>query len=202
MESSYDRTTFDPSAIRGLAKAVAAETRATPVTHQQVEWYGKNNRQFRPVGPALTGWVIDTLIEESARDGQHGSWEAGWEFFLRKDGELMASNFWRTLPSPPRERSTYTFEPLSEDRMTYLDRPNRGDFVETSPGRQELQQHYVVEVPTKAAGLKTALVLSLVIALGVSTAADFYLAEGSNVLYVFGFLLASCTSSTNCHGAT
>lgn len=155
MGSSYDSTHVDSSAIRQLARLVAAETAATPLTHQKVEWFGKDNRQFRADGPAVSGWVVATLVEESAIDDH--SWESGWEFFLRTDGELMSANFWRQVPNPPRERSPYAFEPMTDGQMTYLDRPNRGDFQPTKPGRQELKARYVLEATFPGEMLSTAL---------------------------------------------
>lgn len=153
----YENTTLDASAIRRYALEVAQRASAVvPVeVHQRIENHGRQ-RPATPVGPATRGWLLGTVVTDGALDTHHylDSWEEGTAFFLREDGELLGADYFQYLEVHDLlARAPYSLEPLTDDKMTYLDHPNRAGYHSVSSTRQELGKYFDLSVAAKGMGL-------------------------------------------------
>ncbi|WP_145961987.1 hypothetical protein [Rhodococcus ruber] len=156
-QGAYDASPLDAVSLRQLARDVARETRATPVTHQRVEW---RNGGAAPVGPATEGWIVETEIEERQSDFQAhyrrpSTWEAGWLIFLTKSGELLIGEFHRELRHSAINAANFDLTHLQDSRLTCLDRRNVNDNpIEVERGRYYYKGLFRLVVPRKGDGLR------------------------------------------------
>lgn len=139
--------------------------------HEAARRYGSNHR-----GSSMHGWELGRIAEEGARDSMHGgnlqngslqngSWEAGYIYVLRADGELVSSRY-RVVgqdgdPDDILSTGHYELEPMSDHRMSDLDRKNFGDYEivdrDDTGVRFELQRNFQIDAPTKGAELTAAI---------------------------------------------
>ena len=114
----------------------------------------------------MSGWDLGHVVDEGAHDSTLGNWEFGHLFVLRSDGELMYSYYQvypdrGGIPDDPLLTGEYTLEPMTDDQMAYLDRPNHGDYrpIKTSDGhaREEIQRQFELIVDTQGAALRQAI---------------------------------------------
>lgn len=149
-EKEYEASIFDPARVRRYAVKVARQANGNIATVQ----YG-----------GTSGWFLGVIIEEGARDSQHGSWEGGNVFFLRDNGELMIAHFHTAMQyyddSADPLSSHLDFRAMSDHELLYMDRPSLGRYRHvqhySSKDRQEFKPNFRITVHAKGVGISRAI---------------------------------------------
>lgn len=147
MNTEYESSALDAVSIRQLARSAAATYRGSYA------------------GSTMHGWLLGKVAEEGAIDNRYGNWEAGFIYVLRADGVLVWSEYRVEGNSAQSDDvltdGRHTLEPISDDGMTWLDRPNLGDYEVTTADedhrRMEILRNFQITAEVKGATIREAI---------------------------------------------